>query len=161
MTKLTNARKALVEETFGNGNTATVGDVLYKVTDAANKKAVAVNGTNKDSTSITIQSTVRISNTTCTVTEVSANAFKGYKKLKKVIIGANVTKVGKAAFSGCKSLKTVKIQSKGLKSFGKKALKGTSAKLKVKVPKKMKPAKLRSKLIKQIKSAGNKKVTVK
>ncbi len=159
--KLTNTRNALAEEKLANGNTVTVGDVLYKVTDAANKKAVAVNGTNKDSTSIAIQGTVRINNTTCTVTEVSANAFKGYKKLKKVTIGANITKVGKAAFSGCKSLKTVKIQSKVLKSFGKKALKGTSAKLKVKVPKKMKPAKLRSKLIKQIKGAGNKKAKVK
>ena len=160
LTELANAQKALVK--FENGSTAIVDKVLYKVTDAAKKTVAAVNGTDKGgSTSITIQSTVVVNGVPCTVTEVSANAFKGFAKLKKVTIGSNVTKVGKEAFSGCKSLKNIKIQSKVLKSFGKKALKGTNAKLTVKVQKKMKPTKLRSKLIKQIKKAGNKKVKVK
>ena len=165
LTALTNAQKALVKKAvsaFAAGRTAVVGDVLYKVTDAAKKTVTAVNGTNKNgSTSITVLSTVAVDGVTCTVTEISANAFKGFKKLKKVTIGSNVTKVGNAAFSGCKNLKTIKIQSKTLKTFGKKALKGTNAKLTVKVPKKMNPVKLRSKLIKQIKKAGNKKVKVK
>ena len=162
---LTNAQKALTKKAvsaFAAGRTAVAGDVLYKVTDAAKQTVIAVNGTNKNgSTSITVQSTVAVDGVTCTVTEINANAFKGFKKLKKVTIGSNVTKVGNAAFSGCKNLKTIKIQSKTLKTFGKKALKGTNAKLTVKVPKKMNPVKLRSKLIKQIKKAGNKKVKVK
>lgn len=161
-TDLANAQKALKEVKLENGNTVVVNDVLYKVTNAAKKTVTAVSGTNKNgSTSITIQSTVVVNKETCTVTEIDADAFKNYKKLKKVTIGSNVTKVGKAAFSGCKNLKNIKVQSKVLKTFGKKALKGTSAKLTVKIQKKMSSAKLRNKLIKQIKKAGNKKVKVK
>ncbi len=162
LTDLTNAQKGLAEKKLENGNTVIVDKVLYKVTDAAKKTVTAVSGTDKNgSTSITIQNTVIVNNATCTVTEISANAFKGYTKLKKVTIGSNVKKVGKAAFSGCKNLKNIKVQSKVLKSFGKKALKGTNAKLTIKLQKKMKPATLRNKLIKQIKKAGNKKVKVK
>ena len=161
-TDLANAQKALKEVKLENGNTVVVNDVLYKVTNAAKKTVTAVSGTNKNgSTSITIQSTVVVNKETCTVTEIDADAFKNYKKLKKVTIGSNVTKVGKAAFSGCKNLKNIKVQSKVLKTFGKKALKGTNAKLTVKIQKKMSSAKLRNKLIKQIKKAGNKKVKVK
>ncbi len=41
------------------------------------------------------------------VTQIGNKAFKDYKKLQKVIIGRNVSVIGKKTFAGCKSLKVV------------------------------------------------------
>ncbi len=166
LTKLTDALKraqaALVKVTLAKGDTVIVDSVLYKVTDAGKKTVTAVKGNgNKTRKTLTIPNTVTINRIECKVTEVSAKAFKGYKKLQTVKIGANVAKIGKNSFNGCKKLKTMKIASKTLSSFGKGALKGTSTKLKVTLSKKMKTAKLKKNLISQIKKAGNKKVKVK
>ena len=57
------------------------------------------------------------------------------KKLKKVTIGANVTKIGKNAFKGDKKLKTIKVKSKKIKKVGKAAFKGIAKKAKFSVPK--------------------------
>lgn len=70
------------------------------------------------------------------VTEIAKNAMKNNKKLQKVIIGENVTKIGASAFMGDKNLKNIQIKSKALKSVGKNALKNVHAKCKIKVPKK-------------------------
>ena len=45
------------------------------------------------------------------------------KKLEKVTIGTNVSKIGKNAFSGDSKLKSIQIKSKKLTSVGKGALK--------------------------------------
>ena len=60
-------------------------------------------------------------------------------KYRCVVIGKNVTTIGKQAFYNCKALKTVKINTKKLKKVGKKAFyrKGRK-KLTIKVPKKLK-----------------------
>ena len=68
------------------------------------------------------------------VTEIANNAFKGNKKLKKVVIGKNVQTIGKNAFSGDKNLKNITIKSTSLKKVGSKAFKGIHAKAKIKVP---------------------------
>lgn len=166
LTKLTDtlkrAQAALVKVAIAKGDTVILDSVLYKVTDAGKKTVTAVKGNgNKTRKTLTIPNTVTINRIECKVTEVSSKAFKGYKKLQTVKIGANVAKIGKNSFNGCKKLKTMKIASKTLSSFGKGALKGTSTKLKVTLPKKMKTAKLKKNLISQIKKAGNKKVKVK
>ena len=64
------------------------------------------------------------------------NAFKGYKYLGKVTVGANVTTIGAGAFSGCSSLKTVTISTTQLttKTVGAKAFSGINVKAAVKVP---------------------------
>ena len=56
---------------------------------------------------ITVPATVKVSGKTYKVTAVSANAFKGCKKLTSVTIGKNVTSIGKKAFYKCSKLKTV------------------------------------------------------
>ena len=44
--------------------------------------------------------------TTFTVTQIQANAFKNYKNLKSVIIGKNVTSIGKTASTDARNLKS-------------------------------------------------------
>ena len=68
------------------------------------------------------------------VTAIAADAFRGNKGLKKVIIGKNVKTIGKNAFSGCSGLKDITISSTNLASVGSKAFKGISPKAKIKVP---------------------------
>ena len=81
-----------------------------------------------------------ISGEKVSVTSIAANAFKGMKKLEKVTIGTNISKIGKNAFSGDSKLKSIQIKSKKLTSVGKGALKNISAKAVIKVPKSKKKA---------------------
>lgn len=85
----------------------------------------------------TIPAEITLEDITYKVTAITENAFKNDKKLKKVTIGSNISKIGKNAFSGCKNLKNISIQTSSLtkKSVGKNAFKGINAKAKVKVPK--------------------------
>ena len=58
---------------------------------------------------VEVPDTVTIDGITYKVTAIEANAFKNNKNITKVIIGKNVTVIGKNAFSGCTKLKTVKL----------------------------------------------------
>ena len=135
------------------GDTVTVKNVVYKVTNADKKTVAAVKGKNKKLTSVSIASTVKVKGETCKVTAVNAKAFKGYARLKKVTIGKNVTTVGKQAFYGCKKLTKVSFKGTAVKSIKSAAFKKANAKIKVTLPKKLK-GKNRTKLVKQLKKAG-------
>ena len=63
------------------------------------------------------------------------NAFKNCKKLKRVVIGKEITSIGAKAFSGCKALKKITIKSAKLKKVGKNAFKGIHVKAVIKAPK--------------------------
>lgn len=93
------------------------------------------------------------------VSSIAANAFKGNKQLKCVVISSSIKKIGTQAFFKCKNLKKITIKTPYLskKTVGAKAFKGIHAKAKIKVPKKQKKA--YQKLLKA-KGAG-KKVTIK
>ena len=113
---------------------------IYKVTSSrSSSRTVAFIG-NKVKTSVTIPTTIKIKDATYKVTEISTNAFKNNRKLKKVVIGQNIVKIGKNAFYGCKKLTSITIKSSRLtlKNIGKNAFKNTSPKATVKVPKKQK-----------------------
>jgi len=135
------------------GDTVTVKNVVYKVTNADKKTVAAVKGKNKKLTSVSIASTVKVKGEICKVTAVNAKAFKGYAKLKKVTIGKNVTTVGKQAFYGCKKLTKVSFKGTAVKSIKAAAFKKANAKIKVTLPKKLK-GKNRAKIVKQLKKAG-------
>ena len=99
-----------------------VGKLVYKVT-----KSAAKNGTvtvlrpkKKTNTTITIPNTVKLKGYTFKVTAISKNAFKNNKRLRKVTIKDNVSKIGTAAFMKCTKLTNVTI-GKGLTTIGKKA----------------------------------------
>ena len=124
--------------TIQKGDTVVYKNVTYKVLDA-DKKTVAVVKA-KDVASITIYGTVKVNGVTCSVTEISSNAFKGAKKLKKAVIGANVTKIGKRAFYGAKKLRTVSVKTAKLKSVGRQAFGKIYTRAKITVPKSKKAA---------------------
>lgn len=86
-----------------------------------------------------IPATIKSGNYTFKVTSIANKAFKGDKKLKKVVIGKNVQVIGKRAFEKAKNLRSITIKSVSLKKVGRSAFNGIHAKAKIKVPaKKMK-----------------------
>lgn len=111
----------------------------YKVTDAKSKIPTVQYAAPKSGAkgTVTIPTTVTIDKVTYKVTSIADSAFKGNKKIKKVVIGSNIVSIGKNAFNGCKKLKTLIIKTKKLtaKSVAKGAFKGIGKKAVVKVPK--------------------------
>lgn len=124
--------------TVAAGTKATVGNLKYQVADATTAKVLA--GKKKTLAKVSVPATVTINGKSFKVTEIGPKAFKNNKKLKKVVIGANVKKIGSAAFAGDKKLKSIAIKSKVLKKVGSKAFKGINNKAVIKVPKAKKKA---------------------
>ena len=120
------------------GTKYTVAGCQYKVIKAGAE--VSLVGTNKTAKSVTIPAVIKVKGVTYKVTSIGTKAFNGSKKLTKVTVGANIKKISNNAFFKCKSLKTVTIKSVLLtkKTASKRAFKGISRKMVMKVPKKMK-----------------------
>lgn len=127
--------KVLAQPTINVGKTYTVGKFKYKV--KSTKKGitkVAISGKNKKIKKLVIPSFVKIKGKKCRVTEINANGFKGYKKLKTVAIKSKyLTKIGTKAFYKCSNLKTVKYYKNKKIKVGRKAFAGCK-KLKKKFP---------------------------
>lgn len=122
------------------GDTFKVKNIQYKVLNVSKKTVAVVKGTDRKPgkvTKVTIPNTVKnaASKTTFTVTQIQANAFKNYKNLKSVIIGKNVTSIGKNSFYGCQKLKKVTFKGTSVKTIKSKAFKKTASKVTVSVPK--------------------------
>ena len=120
------------------GTKYTVAGCQYKVTKAGAE--VSLIKTNKKAKRVTIPAVIKVNGVTYKVTSIGTKAFNGNKKLTKVTIGTNIKKISNNAFFKCKSLKTVTIKSVLLtkKTASKRAFKGISRKMVIKVPKKMK-----------------------
>ena len=116
------------------GTEAKVGKGIYRVTNAKKKTVVLVKPRKANNTSFNVPKSVKLANGRYKVVGIEKNAFNNNRKLKKVVIGSQVTKIGANAFSGAKNLKTITIKSKSLKSVGKNAFKGINKKCKIKVP---------------------------
>lgn len=108
------------EEALKVGDTVISGNVKYRVTDAQKKLAEAYGVDSRKVRTLKVAATVTISGEKVSVTSIAANAFKGMKKLEKVTIGTNVSRIGKNAFSGDGKLKSIQIKSKKLTSVGKR-----------------------------------------
>ena len=122
---------------FNNvGSTVKTGTGNYTITSYSEVEYKTP--VSKNSSKITIPDTVTISGHKYNVTTIAKNAFKSNKKLKTLVIGKNIKKIGVKAFYNCKALKkiTIKTSKLTLKSIGKNAFKGTAKKATVKVPKK-------------------------
>ena len=87
-------------------------------------KTVTLTKVTAKGSTVKIPVTVEENGKTYKVTKIAPNAFKGNKKIKKVVIGGNVTQIGKKAFAGCSGVKKVVIDAKSLKKVGKKAFSG-------------------------------------
>ena len=122
------------------GDTFKVKNIQYKVLNVSKKTVAVVKGTDRKPgkvTKVTVPNTVKdaAGKTTFTVTQIQANAFKNYKNLKSVIIGKNVTSIGKNSFYGCQKLKKVTFKGTSVKTIKSKAFKKTASKVTVSVPK--------------------------
>ena len=111
------------------GDIAVVKNQKYKVTGTA---TVTWMGTATDSKStISIPSSVQINGKKYQVTAISANACKNNKKLKKLVIGSGIQKIGKNAFYKTQNKIKIKIPKTKFKTYKKKLQKS-------KLPKKAK-----------------------
>lgn len=127
------------QEKKNTKKTYKVKGVSYEM---VSKSSVSFKAPKKNASKVTVPDTVKLKGKTYKVTAIKANAFKNNKKLTKVTIGKNVSKIGSKAFYNCKKLKSVTIRSKKLtaKNVGSKAFKGISSKATIKVPKAKKKA---------------------
>lgn len=139
-----------IKETLAKvGTKYTIGGNQYTVTKAG--KEVRFSKANAKKKSITIPATIKAAGISYKVTEIGANAFKNNKKVKKVVIGANVSKIAKKAFNKCPNLKTVVIKSTKLtkKTANKKCFNKVNKKMVIKTQKKVK--KIYAKIFKGLK----------
>ena len=120
------------------GTAFKVGKNYYKVTKVTKKTGTATftKASSKKLTAVSIPAIVKYKGYTFKVTVIQKNALKGYKKLKTVTVGKNVTSIGASAFAGDAKLKKITVKSAVLKKVGAKALKGIHKKAVIKVPKK-------------------------
>ena len=111
---------------------------IYKVTsDKKGSPTVEYSAAAKGAKgTITIPAQVTIKGVTYKVTSVGASACRNRAGITKVIIGKNVTKIGKRVFSGCKKLKKVTIKTTKLteSTVGSNAFSGISSGVVVRVP---------------------------
>lgn len=108
----------------------------YKYKVLADGNVAIVGATDKSKKQIVVKNTVSIGGKTCKIVEVGNSAFKNYKKLKKVTIGKNVTKIGAKAFMGAKKLKTIKFQGTKLKKMGRNVWKNIDKEAKFQIKEK-------------------------
>ena len=111
----------------------TVSGAVYTVTDAVKNEVVLKKGANAKK--FTVPATVSINSVTCKVVGIGDSAFSGYKKLKNVIIGENVTSIGAKAFFKCTKLSKVTINGAKAPAIKKAAFKKTASKVTVKAKK--------------------------
>ena len=111
----------------------------YKVTASSSKKkeVTFIKPKNKKVTNVKIPKTVKIKGYTYKVTTINKNAFKGCKKLKKVVIGKNVKIIGSKAFYGCKKHTKVTIGA-NVTTIGASAFEKCTSLKSIAIPKKVK-----------------------
>ena len=114
--------------------------VSYKVSDSTPEASTVVymGSNDKKVKTVTVPDTVVIEGQIYKVTKVDASAFNKNTNVTKIIIGKNVTTLGKNVFKKCKKVKTIIFKTTKLtnKSVAKGAFKGVTKKTVIKVPKK-------------------------
>lgn len=115
---------------------------IYRITTIRKASGtVSYETTLKKTSRVSIPKSIICGKLKFTVTSVAANALKNNTKIKNLVIGANVNKIGKKAFFGCKSLKQISIKTKKLtaKKVGANAfakIETSKQQLKISIPKK-------------------------
>ncbi len=119
-----------------NPSQTSVNYSKYKISKS-NGNTVKIVSCKKNVVNVTVPSTIKIDGKVYKVTVINKNAFKGNKKLEKVIVGNNIQKIATGAFKGCSNLKKIVVNTKKLKmsKVGDNAFKGINSKATIKVPK--------------------------
>ena len=110
-------------------------NATYRVTSVSSKTVTYV-VSNKKATTVQIPKTITIGGESYKVTAIEAEAFKGDKTVKTVIIGANVKTIGASAFKNCTSLTKVAI-GKNVTKIGTSAFYGCKKLNTVSLPSKL------------------------
>lgn len=93
--------------------TTTISGLKYKITIKGKhdiKSVVLIKQTDKKA-SVSIPSYIKYDNQKPLVTAIADNAFTGKKNIKTVVIGKNISSVGKEAFKDCINLRVVNIKT--------------------------------------------------
>lgn len=95
------------------------GKSIFKVTNTSKAEVSYVKTSSKKASSVTIPATVKSNGKTYKVTSIADNAFKNQKKLKKAIIGNNISKIGKNAFKGIHAKAKINVPKSKFKVYKK------------------------------------------
>ena len=126
------------EPAFAKKTVYSFGSGSYTII-SEQKKTVQYEGLSEKSYTVAeIPATVELKGKKYNVIQIAANALSNSDRIKKAVIGENITKIGKKAFYNCKNLAAVTIKTEMLtkSSVGANAFKGLNAKAVVKVPNK-------------------------
>ena len=118
----------------------TDGELRYQVTKTRDEGVGTVTlrggvaGSSAALTALCVTDYISISGDKYEVTVIGTDAFKNYKNLKNVFIGANVKVIGKNAFYGCRNLKILRFRSDKLiaSTVGENAFKGLNSQILIK-----------------------------
>ncbi len=140
-----------INDAIKKGGIYKAGKYRYKVLKVSDKtvNVSLYRPVSKKMKTAVIPAAVKIKGRSCKVTAVSAKAFMNNKKLKKVVVGKNVTKIGKKAFFKTPGLSLVTVKSTRLKKVYKNTFRKSSKKLIVRAPEKK--LKAYKKLMKNVK----------
>ena len=106
--------------THSIGETVSQKGVSYEISGTSSVAVTSFAGSKSD---VVIPESVTVDGVAYKVTEIKDNAFMNNKKIKSLVIGPDVIRIGNKAFYSCKNLKKVtggpKLESIGSKAFGK------------------------------------------
>lgn len=118
------------------GETFKVKGNTYRLTSNGTNPTAMLVKASKKKKKITVPASVKKNGVAVSVTAIGNNAFKNRKKVRTVVIGKKVQRIGKNAFAGCRNLRKITVKSKTLRVVGKNAFRGISSRAVIKVPKK-------------------------
>ena len=115
-----------------------VGGILYTVTNIkGNKVYLGVSGVVNDrATTVFIPKKIKYKGNEMTVTSIEDDGFSYMDRLRKVVVGANITYIGEDAFRESVKFDRLVIKTNKLKKVGKNIFKGAGKKLIIEVSKK-------------------------
>ena len=115
-----------------------VGGILYTVTNIkGNKVYLGVSGVVNDrATTVFIPKKIKYKGNEMVVTSIEDDGFSYMDRLRKVVVGANITYIGEDAFRESVKFDRLVIKTNKLKKVGKNVFKGAGKKLIIEVSKK-------------------------
>ena len=115
-----------------------VGGILYTVTNIkGNKVYLGVSGVVNDrATTVFIPKKIKYKGNEMVVTSIEDDGFSYMDRLRKVVVGANITYIGEDAFRESVKFDRWVIKTNKLKKVGKNVFKGAGKKLIIEVSKK-------------------------
>lgn len=125
------------ETVFANKPIYSYGSGSYTIISEKEKTVQYEKTSERSYTVAEIPATVELKGKIYNVTQIAENALSNSDRIKKVVIGENITKIGKKAFYNCKNLikMTIKTELLTKSSVGANAFKGLNANTVIIVPK--------------------------